>query len=269
MSKNYTGGLDFTWPLKNEDNWDDEADAALTEISAHDHTGGGNGAPVGLGGLANDSVRGTKILLANNEALRALNASAAAAELLKLSTTNVLELLQSVAFATTETLTGSGALSLTTSISVLNGASLVMTLAAGTGVGQLKLVLNIASTPATVTPSATTGCNIVSIGQFGWALYIYVNSEWRVLPGPVCNVTDALSSVQTFAAVGSWSGATNLVTCTGTTYTITTPAGYEGQTVIVSNQASGNVTFGGAVMATGTYYFYSYLNAGWRRVALA
>lgn len=267
MSKSYTGGLDFTWPLKNENNWDDEADAALTEISAHDHTGGGNGTQVGLGGLANDSVRGTKILLANAEALRALNASAASTDLLRLSSSNILELLQSIALASSETLTGSGALSLATSVSVLNGSSLAMTLAAGVA-GQLKLVLNIASTPATVTPSATTGVNTVSIGQNGWALYAYINSEWRVMPGPVCNVSDALSSVQSFSGAGSWSGATDLVVCTGTTYTVTTPAGYDGQTVLVRNQASGNVTFGGAVMATGTYYFYSYLNAGWRRVAL-
>lgn len=269
MSKSYTGGLNFDWPTTDENDWESTVDKALDSISGHDHSGGGKGAPIPTAGIANNAIDGAKFRLANNQPLRALNASAASTDLLRLSTSNILELLQTIALASSETLTGSGALSLATSISVLNGASLAMTLAAGSSSGQIKLVLNIASTPATVTPSATTGVNVVSLGQFGWAIYAYINSEWRVLPGPVCNVVDALSSVQSFSGAGSWTGATDLVVCTGTTYTVTTPAGYDGQTVLVRNQASGNVTFGGAVMATGTYYFYSYLNGGWRRVALA
>ena len=170
------------------------------------------------------------------------------------------------ALSSSETLTASGAISVTTSITILNGATIAMTLADGVP-GQLKLIVNINSTPASVVPATTAGANSVSLGQNGAVLYLFLSGEWRA----VCSTatTQVTDDVQSFAAAGTWNGYTKLVVATGTTYTITMPGtANDGQTVMVRNQASGNVTFGGQVMATGTYYLYSYLNAGWRRVAL-
>lgn len=263
--KAYTGGLNFTWPTKGDTNWDDEADVALTNVSGHTHDGVNGGAQISTSGLAANAVNGTKLRLANNEALRARNqAGNADVDLLKLTTGDLLSLLRVFIFGSTETLTSSGAISLTTTVTVLNGSSIAMTLANGTE-GQVKLVVNINSTTATVTPATTSGANMLSLGQHGAALLTYIGSEWRAMVSPRVQVSD---DSQSFSGAGTWDGFTSLVVCTGTTYTVTTPNGVEGQTVMVRNQASGNVTFGGQVMATGTYYLYSYLNAGWRRVAL-
>lgn len=263
--KNYTGGLNFTWPTKGDTNWDDEVDAALTTQSGHGHTGTGDGNPITAAGLAANSATDAKVRLSNNAALRARNAAGNAdVDLLKLTTGDLLSFLRVFIFGSTETLTSSGAISVTTTVTVLNGSSIAMTLANGTE-GQVKLVVNINSTTATVTPATTSGANTLSLGQHGAALLTYIGSEWRAMVSPRVQVSD---DSQSFSGAGTWDGFTNLVVCTGTTYTITTPNGTEGQTVMVRNQASGNVTFGGQVMATGTYYLYSYLNAGWRRVAL-
>lgn len=386
MSKSYTGGLNFDWPTADENDWEATVDAALDAISGHDHTGGGNGAPIPSSGIAANGVNGSNIRLNNNQELRARNAAGSAdVNLLKLNTSNILQILLAMTMdstlgvtgattlsstldvtgntvlsallrlTSTETLTGSGAISVSTVGTILNGASLAMTLAAGSA-GQIKWVVNIASTVATVTPSATSGANTVSLRQQGFCAFVYYNSEWRALPGPGCIVTDDTETLtgsgaislnlsrtvlngsslamtladgsegqikhvvniastaatitpattsganvvslgqhgaaifvfesgewraflagssshitddsQSFSGAGTWNGWSALVIATGTTYTITTPAGYDGQTVMFRNQASGNVTFGGAVAATGTYYLYSYLNAGWRRVAL-
>lgn len=43
MSKNYTGGLNFTWPTKGDTTWDITADTALGILSSHTHTGSGDG----------------------------------------------------------------------------------------------------------------------------------------------------------------------------------------------------------------------------------
>lgn len=265
MPKNYTGGLNFSWPVKKDTNWDGTADTALTEISAHDHSGSGNGVQLTSTAFANDALTGTKFRLDNAQYLRARNAANNAdVNLLRLNSSDLLEIARVARFSSSETLVASGAISVTTNLTVLNGASLAMTLAAGAE-GQIKFVVNVASTSATVTPASTSGANVVTLGQYGSALYYYVSSEWRLLAATRAVVSDDSES---FSGAGTWSGTSKLVICTGTTYTITTPAGADGQTVMVRNQASGNVTFGGAVMATGTYYLYSYLNAGWRRVAL-
>ncbi len=167
--------------------------------------------------------------------------------------------------AGTETLTSSGAISTIVPGTILNGSSLAMTLANGLGSGQFKFIVNIASTNATVTPATTAGANTLILGQNGFALLVFYSGEWRTLAASNAHISD---DSQSFSGAGTWNATSKLVICTGTTYTVTTPNGYEGQTVMVRNQASGNVTFGGQVMATGTYYLYSYLNAGWRRVAL-
>lgn len=73
MSTNYTGGLNFTWPTKGDLNWDGNVDTSLTRISGHDHSGGGNGTQLTTSAIANDSVTGVKIRLANAEYLRGRN----------------------------------------------------------------------------------------------------------------------------------------------------------------------------------------------------
>lgn len=74
MSTNYTGGLNFTWPTKGDVNWDGNVDASLTRISAHDHSGGGNGVQFTSSAFAANAIPGTKIRLANAEYLRGRNA---------------------------------------------------------------------------------------------------------------------------------------------------------------------------------------------------
>ncbi len=264
-SKSYTGGLNFLWPVKKDTNWDGVVDTALTKMSAHDHSGSGNGVQLTSLAFANDALTGSKFRLDNAQYLRARNAANSAdVNLLRLDASDLLEIARVARLSSSETLVASGAVSLTTNLTILNGASLATTLANGAE-GQLKLIVNIATTTATVTPATTAGANTASLGQNGCILLVYLSGEWRVLAATRAIVSD---DSEAFSAAGTWTGFSKLVVCTGTTYTITTPNGIEGQTVMVRNQASGAVTFGGQSMATGTYYLYSYLNAGWRRVAL-
>lgn len=267
MSKNYTGGLSIGgFPTSGETGWAEALDDAMTRISAHDHSEvHQRGKQIPETGIADNAVTSSKIRLNNNVSLRARNAASSAdIDLLALDSNNILEIERVARLSSTETLTSSGAISVATNLTILNGATLAMTLAAGQE-GQLKFVANIASTSATVTPASSLGANTVTLGQYGNALFFFLSGEWRILAGPSAVISD---DSQSLAAAGTWNGVSKLMICTGTTYTVTTPAGADGQTVMVRNQASGNVTFGGAVMATGTYYLYSYLNAGWRRVAL-
>lgn len=96
MSKSYTGGLNFTWPTKGDTNWDTLVDAALTAISSASFTGGGTGTQLSTNSFAANSVTGAKILLANDEAIRARNAAATITNLLKLNTSDQLELIQAL-----------------------------------------------------------------------------------------------------------------------------------------------------------------------------
>jgi hypothetical protein len=96
MSKSYTGGLNFSWPTKGDTNWDTTADSALTTVSAHGHTGSGDGSQISTAGIAANSVTGAKILLANDEALRARQASSTIVDILKLNASNLLEFVQRV-----------------------------------------------------------------------------------------------------------------------------------------------------------------------------
>jgi hypothetical protein len=269
MPTSYNGGTNFSWPTKGETGWDTTVDTALGTISSHDHTGGGAGTQIATAAIAANAVTDTKIRLANNAALRGRNAAGSAdVDILKVTTADKLELLAPLLYGatSTETLTVSGAISTTTARTLLNGASLAMTLAAG-NTGQIKVIVNIASTTATVTPGTTTYANAVSLGEGGAVIYGYHNSQWIVLAlSPSAHITD---DTQAFSAAGTWNGWSKRVACTGTTYTITTPDGQLGQQVIVNNAASGNVTFAGSVLATGTSYLYVYVQAStWRRTQL-
>jgi hypothetical protein len=186
MSKNYTGGLNYSWPVKGDTNWDQTADAALTEISAHDHTGGGNGTQIGTSGLAADSVTGAKIRLDNAQYLRGRNAAGNAdLNLLRVNANDQLDLARVSCFSSTETLVANGAVSLTTSLTILNGATLAMTLANGQE-GQVKWVVNIALTSATVTPATSSGVNTATLSQHGAVMYVYLSGQWRAFAGAGC-----------------------------------------------------------------------------------
>lgn len=183
MTVPYSGGLNFSWPQKGDVNWDGTVSTALTTISTHDHSGGGNGAQLTSNSLANNGVSGLKIRLTNAQYLRALSVDAVTdVNLLRLDSNDILEIARVSRFSSTETKVASGAISTTTSLTILNGASLAMTLAAGQE-GQIKWVVNIASTPATITPSPTLGANEVTLYQYGAVMYAYVSGEWRFIRG--------------------------------------------------------------------------------------
>jgi hypothetical protein len=269
MAKTYALGLNYQWPVQNEagGSWYQYVDAALTSISGHTHDGAGGGAQLTGSSIANSSIGAAQIRLANAAWLVARNAANSAdVNLLRLSATDRLEVSPAVVFSSPEQLSGSGAISLQTVLTAVSSASAnAMTLAAGTS-GQIKIILNLFTGPTTITPSIAAN-NTVLLGQDGAVVYVF-GTKWY--PVAIINgiITNDTVSQQSFAAAGTYNGFAKTVVCTGTTYTITTPAGVVGQTVAVSNNASGAVTFGGFAMATGTYYQFTYLNGAWRRVQL-
>lgn len=241
MPKTYSLGLTITAPVKGDTNYAPVEDAKNTRISQHDHSGGGMGTQIGTSALASDSVNATKIRLGNNTSLRARNvADSADVNLFKLGTDNVMQILAPLRFASTETLTVNGVVSTSTHLTILNGTSLAMTLAAGTE-GQLKWVVNIASTTATVTPASTSGANIASLVQYGVALYIYLSSEWRLFAGTGCTATDDIQA--TTAASGTYTVTGRIFTFNNAGVTTATfNAGVAGQRVTVYNIGAGTVT---------------------------
>lgn len=275
MPKTYSNGLTITAPTKGDTNWAPVEDAKNIRISGHDHTGGGMGTQIGSGALASDSVNSTKIRLGNNTSLRARNAADNAdVNLLKLGADNVLDILAPLKLTSTETLTSSGAIALTTLRTILDGTSLAMTLAAGSD-GQLKLVTNIATTAAKITPSVTVGPNTVTLRTGGAVLYCYISSEWRVvsLQGGI-----VIDDVETITA----SGAANVTPTTrriianytgGATKTLQPSA--EGYELDIVNINVGNAVFVGSVTAgtnqatlvTNGSVRYMYQSGEWRAIA--
>lgn len=196
MSTSYTGGTNFSWPVKGETNWDTIVDAALSILSAHNHQGSGLGATLSTASYSADSVTGAKIRLNNNEALRARNAAGSAdVDLLKLDTSNRFQLLGGVAFGSTETIT-SGAASASTVVTVVNpGSNITVTLPSGV-TGQLKLFVTTSTTfNVTIAPGVSNTIDDVVIYPNGWAAYIYLNAAWQLLCGQKCVNTDSVQSV--------------------------------------------------------------------------
>lgn len=226
-----------------------------------------SGATLGFGtiataGITDDAVTGPKIRLANASPLRARNAANSAdVNLFRLTSGDLLDLETAPLFGSTSSTESiaSGALSLTTLRSTLTVPT-TYTLAAGTQ-GQIKFVYNgvAGGGPVTITTSSQ---NTIVIGQAGVAVLWVAGAVWKLIGGV------RATSTADFAAAGTWAGISTHVRCTGTTYTISMPTTGVGQQVFVENAASGNVTFGGQVMATGTRYLYVYLDSGWRRTAL-
>lgn len=173
MSKNYVGGVNWTGPTKGDTNWDGNEDAGNTKLSAHNHTGSGNGAQLTAAAFAADALNGTVFRLSNSQPLRARNAANSGdISLLQLDANDTLELMRVARFSSTETLTGSGAISVTTSLTLVNSAgSTTLTLAAGRE-GQLKVVVNIGAGTSTITGigsvPASGGCLVLFYTGTGW-----------------------------------------------------------------------------------------------------
>lgn len=208
MSTSYSGGTNFSWPVKGETNWDTIVDAALAILSAHNHQGGGLGGQLTAASYASDSVTGAKIRLANNEALRARNtANGADIDILRVGnhsgSLNITEFRNIRADTDAETLVASGAISVAKTITFITaGTAFTLGNQAASGApGQVKIVVSLlTSTIATVTPSTTTDLyNTVALMPGGVAVYRSTSSAtWTlssVRHGTVTNDVVTLTSV--------------------------------------------------------------------------
>jgi hypothetical protein len=272
MSTTINSGLELTYPDLDETNWNSTLQALWLAISAHDHdAANNNGALIGAAALAADGVTDASIRLRNNQSLRARNAADAAdLNLLKATTGNLLDLQLATVFSSTETApTASGAISLTSTFTKINGTSLAMTLAAGTE-GQVKVITNLNATVASVTPSVTAGSNVVWLNQYGTVMYWYINSEWRAFLGQGATLAEA-QVTQTQATTGVTTYNIDVrapyLTLTGAgTGAITLQAGNLGQQVVVVNTgATRNIN--GVAAASGVTRVYIY-DAAWRYIAM-
>lgn len=245
MSTTYNLGLTFIAPSEGDTNWAPVEDAKNIRISQHDHTGGGMGTQIGTTALAADSVNATKIRLGNNTSLRARNAlDNADLNLFRLTTGNIFELMQPTIIggaSSLETLTSNGAISVALACTALNGSSLVMTLADG-AVGQLKQIVNVAATTATVTPATTTVANTISLLPGAAVLLWFRNGNWLVIgstPGTV--VTDDIQATTATSGTYTITGRVFTFNNAGAT-TATFNVGAAGQRCTVHNIGAGTVT---------------------------
>lgn len=254
MTVSYTGGLNFTGPQKGETNWDTTVDAAYTQISAHDHSGSGNGTQITSTGLAANAVNGAAIRLNNNQGLRSRNAAGSAdVEVFKLDTNNIVRWDTMFRFGANETLTANGAISATIPVTNLNGASLSMTLArTASADGCFKVIHNRASTTATITPDNTTGTNTFRLLSDGIALLILANNEWKVVYGYGCYISDPVTTAQTVAATISLTAPKITLSNAGAAALTINNDGFEGQECFMVNIGAGTwtVTFTGRPAAS-------------------
>lgn len=281
MSNTINSGLSLTVPDFDETGWYTMMQAVWLAISAHNHDSSSNrGAQIGTSGIATNAVTDAVLRLRNNQSLRARNAGDSAdVNLLKLNASNVLDFQTVSIFSSSESPTNSGALSLTTMISILNGASLAMTLAAGTD-GQFKVVVNKHSSVATVTPTPGPAeppvlANTISLVQNGVAMFWYIDSGWRVIPGPGCTVTDDSTTITAAGAANIDVTTKNIIANYAGGATKTLNPGVEGQIVDIVNINAANAVFVGSTtlgvnQATLVQYGsvrYNYLSGEWRALA--
>jgi hypothetical protein len=93
MSETLSSGLTLTIPTIGEQNWSTTIKTScFSVISAHDHTGSGNGVQISTNAIATDAVTSAKIRLTNNSSLRARNAANNAdVNILKLNASDQIE----------------------------------------------------------------------------------------------------------------------------------------------------------------------------------
>lgn len=189
MPESYTGGLNFDWPVKAETNWDTVVQDALAAISSHTHGGGGTGTPISVAGIADDSITGAKVRLNNVQSLRGRNvAGSNTVNIARVDASDIVELPSVTRLSSSETIVAAGAISVATTITIINitvgGAC---TLATGAE-GQIKYIVNIAAGTSTVTPSVTTGVNTATLVTHGAVQYIYLSGQWRGFAGAGCTL---------------------------------------------------------------------------------
>lgn len=90
-----TSGLTIKVPTRGTTNWDTTMlTDTFQKISAHDHSGGGNGAPIGTGSLADNAITDLKMRLRNNQYLRSRNnAGNGDVNILKIGTDDKLQIM--------------------------------------------------------------------------------------------------------------------------------------------------------------------------------
>ncbi len=196
MPISYTGGISFSGPSAGDTNWHSVVDLIYTKISAHDHTGSGMGLQIATGALASDSVTAPKILLANNAALRARNAAASAdVNLLKLSTGDITQLTNTMAFASTvQAITAAaGAFTVSSNLVTLSNAgaaTATINVPTAAQAGQPVLVTNIGVGDYVVTitgrPAASDVATLVASGSM--MLLPISTTTWAVIPGGGCTL---------------------------------------------------------------------------------
>lgn len=88
--KTINEGLEVTWPDINERNWGEAFEEGFAiPVSAHQHTGNGDGAQLTTNSIADNAITGAKIRLANNVGIRSRNdANSADIEIVKLGPDN-------------------------------------------------------------------------------------------------------------------------------------------------------------------------------------
>lgn len=95
-----SGGLNFTYPAENTNNWFTIMAAGFNTISSHDHSGGGKGLAIGTSGIASNAITGAKILLANNTSLNWNNASSSQTSVITFNASNQIDFNQQISTAT-------------------------------------------------------------------------------------------------------------------------------------------------------------------------
>lgn len=191
MSEDYSSGLNFSWPVQGDTNWAATIQEALAAISSHTHEAGGTGTQIPTAALASNAITEAKIRLSNTGTLRARNSVGSSdIDLLNADSGNRLEFPTVARFSSTETITATGttAVSVSTTLTILNKASGGCTLAAGAE-GQIKFIVNINSASVVVTPSSSNSVNTATIAQYGTVQYVYIGGEWRVFCAPSAGVT--------------------------------------------------------------------------------
>jgi len=91
--KTTSGGLNFTYPSKGRANFSGLFDVLWAKISAHDHSGNGNGTTLTNSAFTDLSIRVAKLNIQNDEYLDALdNAGTGRVDMIKVNSSDVVEL---------------------------------------------------------------------------------------------------------------------------------------------------------------------------------
>lgn len=192
MSSTINGGLQLTIPSLDDTNWTSVVDAIWTAISAHDHDSANNkGAAIGAAALAANGATDASIRLRNNQPLRGRNAADSAdVNVLKVNTSNYVDMLQPNCLANIQAITAtSGTYTVTGNIVTFsNGSATTATFNAGVA-GQQVVVHNIGAGTVTLTMTGRPGASdVATIVQGGSMIAVMINSLWQPFAGVGCTL---------------------------------------------------------------------------------